>query len=94
MSALAFDFTYDAVTRPEDGVAPVPLARRRLYAVRGTVVAPATPTLNAMLGGAWSALATGFATCPVCHEETMTARWSAGHGLAGGRCASCGSTLD
>jgi hypothetical protein len=104
MSALAFDFTYDEATRRDDGVAPAPLARRRLYALRGTLdeprggglalAAPPAPTLDAMLGGAWSALATGYATCPVCHEETMTARWTAGHGLGGGRCASCGSTLD
>ncbi len=52
------------------------------------------PTLDEAIAGAWSALTDGFATCPVCHEETMTARWTAGHGLAGGRCASCGSTLD
>jgi hypothetical protein len=52
------------------------------------------PTLDAALTGAWSALPRGFAACPVCHEHTMTARWTAGHGLAGGRCASCGSTLD
>jgi hypothetical protein len=91
MSALAFDFTY------EDEVAPAPRVDRHLYAVRGTVDelrrAPA-PTLDAILGGAWTALSTGFASCPVCHEETMTARWTAGHGLAGGRCASCGTTLD
>ncbi len=53
-----------------------------------------TPTLDDILGQAWSTLATGFSACPVCHEETMTARWSAGHGLVGGRCASCGTTLE
>jgi hypothetical protein len=115
MSALAFDFSYDAPVAREDGVGPAPVARRRLYAVRGTVdepqaaavAAPApahlappvlravpTPTLDAVLGQTWSALATGFTACPVCHEETMTARWSAGHRLAAGRCASCGSTLE
>jgi hypothetical protein len=52
------------------------------------------PTLDAVLTGAWSGLRDGFAACPVCHEQTMTARWTAGHGLAGGRCASCGTTLD
>ena len=115
MTALAFDFSYDepAPVR-EDGVAPAPAPRRRLYAVRGTVdeprtvaaavvdVPPAapvlralpTPTLDDLLGRAWSALARGFAGCPVCHTETMTARWTAGHGVAGGRCASCGTTLE
>jgi hypothetical protein len=89
MSALAFDFTY------EEEVAPAPSPVRRLYAVRGTVdAAEAAPTLDDILGGAWSALQSGFATCPVCHEDTMTARWTAGHGLAGGRCASCHTTLD
>jgi hypothetical protein len=81
----------------EEEVAPAPRVERHLYAVRGTVDearrAPA-PTLDSLLGGAWSALTTGFAACPVCHEETMTARWTAGHGLAGGRCASCGSIID
>ncbi len=105
MTALAFDFTYD---QPEDGVAPAPVARRRLYAVRGTVdepraavAAPAppvlravpTPTLDAVFGQAWGALATGISTCPACQEETMTARWNRGT-LTAGRCASCGSTLE
>ena len=114
MTALAFDFTYDEPAAREDGVAPAPATRRKLYAVRGSVdephatvvdappapVAPPvlravpTPTLDAMLGQAWSALATGFTACPVCHEDTMTARWSAGHRLAGGHCATCGSTLE
>ncbi len=112
MTALAFDFSYEEPAAREDGVAPAPASRRRLYAVRGTVDEPAavaavvapvpapvlralpTPTLDAVLGQAWSALATGFTACPVCHEETMTARWSSGHRIAGGRCASCGSTLD
>ena len=79
MSALAFDFERAAAPAPEP--AP-PLA-----------LVPA-PTLDAVLTRAWSSLREGFATCPVCHEETMTARWTAGHGLAGGRCASCGSTLE
>lgn len=112
MSALAFDFTFDepAPVR-EDGVAPAPASRRRLYAVRGTVDEPRaavveappappvlralpTPTLDDVLGTAWNALAHGFAACPACHAETMTARWTAGHGVAGGRCASCGTTLE
>jgi hypothetical protein len=84
MSALAFSTE----------VAPAPRARRHLYAVRGTVDAPRVQTLDALLGSTFTALSTGFAACPVCHEETMTARWTAGHGLAGGRCASCGSTID
>lgn len=99
-----------AGTALQDGVAPAPMPGRRLYAVRGTVGEPAaaiaapavspalrlvpTPTLDDILGQAWSSLSAGFTACPVCHEETMTARWTAGHGLAGGRCASCGSTLE
>ena len=78
MTALAFDLTYD---KP-------PAAPSAALAL-----VPA-PTLDDAITGAWSALAHGFATCPVCHEETMTARWTAGHGLAGGRCASCGSSLE
>jgi hypothetical protein len=111
MTALAFDFSYDepAPVR-EDGVAPAPAPRRRLYAVRGTVDEPRaavveappapvlralpTPTLDDVLGRAWGSLTMGVAACPVCHAETMTARWTAGHGVAGGRCASCGSTLE
>ena len=78
MTALAFDFE-----RAERVREPAP----------ALALVPA-PTLDAVLTGAWSALREGFAACPVCHEETMTARWTAGHGLAGGRCAACGSTLD
>jgi hypothetical protein len=93
MSALAFDFSYD---QPQREVERAPRPRRRLYAVRGSVDAPRVPapTLDAILGGAWSALESGYAACPACHEETMTARWSAGHGLAGGRCANCATTLE
>jgi hypothetical protein len=78
MTALAFDFE-----RAE---------RAREPAATLTLV-PA-PTLDAVVTGTWSALRDGFAACPVCHEQTMTARWTAGHGLAGGRCASCNTTLD
>ena len=87
MSALAFDFSY------EEEVAPAPSPRRRLYAVRGTVDAPQAPTLDDVLGGAWSALTSGAAaSCPVC-SATMRPRWSAGAGAIGGRCHDCGSSL-
>ena len=106
MTALAFDFSYDEPAVREDGVAPAPVARRRLYAVRGTVDEPRaavaapvlhalpTPSLDDILGETWAALATGVAACPVCHEETMTARWSSGHRLAGGRCAACETIIE
>jgi len=95
MTALAFDFDFG----PADGVVAAPAARPRLYAVRGTVDAPAarvpaTPTLDALLGGAWSALAMGApAACPVC-ASALSPRWSAGAGVTGGRCGGCGSSLD
>lgn len=93
MSALAFDFDFG----PADGVAPAPATRPRLYAVRGTAVdaprartALATPTLDVLLGGAWSALAAGAtAACPVC-QTTLSPR----PGATGGHCGGCGTTLD
>ena len=89
MSALAFDFG------PADGVSAAPMPRRRLYAVRGSVDAPPARaiTLDSVLDGAWSALATGAsATCPVC-SSALRPRRSAGSAFAGGRCEGCGSSL-
>ena len=87
MTALAFDFS-------REEVAAAPRPRHRLYAVRGTVDEPATPTLDDLLGRTWSALSSGAsAICPVC-AAALRPRWSAGAGVTGGRCDGCATTLD
>ena len=64
----------------------------RLVALPGG--AQPAPTLDALLTGAWATLTRGTSTtCPIC-SETMAPRWSAGAGAVGGRCRSCGTTLD
>jgi hypothetical protein len=81
-------------------------AQPRLFALAGgaavaeepeaapVLVTAGAPTLESLLSASWSALAAGHvATCPVC-AGGMTPRWSAGAGAVGGRCGSCGSTLD
>ncbi len=66
----------------EAAVAPAPVA---LVAV---------PTLDEVLGSAWTAVSAGTATdCPVCRGE-LRPRWSAGAGAVGGRCRDCGTRLD
>ncbi len=69
--------------------------RLRLFALPGGVAPePGPRTLDDVLGGAWSTLSSGrTADCPVC-AAAMAPRWSAGAGAVGGRCASCGTTLD
>ncbi len=55
--------------------------------------AAAGPTLEDVVGGAWSALAAGApAACPVC-GGTMAPRFGSGAAAVGGRCTSCGSEL-
>jgi hypothetical protein len=50
-------------------------------------------TLDELIAGAWDRLAAGQpAECPMC-GGTMRPRWSAGAGVVGGRCESCGSEL-
>jgi hypothetical protein len=50
-------------------------------------------TLDDLLSGAWEGLAAASSTaCPVCQGE-LEPRWSAGAGIVGGRCRSCGSEL-
>ena len=51
------------------------------------------PTLEERVAGAWERLAAGqTAECPLC-SGALRPRWSAGHGVVGGRCDSCGSEL-
>ena len=52
-------------------------------------------TLDELVSGAWEGLtaaASSSTACPVCHGE-LEPRWSAGAGVVGGRCRSCGSEL-
>ena len=51
------------------------------------------PTLDDLLTRTWDRLTAGVATaCPVCADE-LSPRWSAGSGIVGGCCGSCGSEL-
>jgi hypothetical protein len=51
------------------------------------------PTLEERISGAWAQLVLGrTAECPLC-GGALHARWSAGAGVVGGRCESCGSEL-
>jgi hypothetical protein len=51
------------------------------------------PTLEERIAGAWAQLALGrTAECPLC-GGALHPRWSAGAGVVGGRCESCGSEL-
>ena len=50
-------------------------------------------TLEERIAGAWARLALGrTAECPLC-GGALIPRWSAGAGVVGGRCDSCGSEL-
>ena len=54
----------------------------------------AARTLAEAVDGAWSALDSGFASdCLLC-GGAVHPRWSAGAGVVGGRCSSCGTDLD
>jgi hypothetical protein len=54
---------------------------------------PVTRTLDEAISALWGELSTGAAIdCPVCGSE-MQPRHSAGHGVVGGRCGSCATTL-
>jgi hypothetical protein len=56
--------------------------------------AHAGPTLSDVLVEAWNDLRAGArAECPVC-AGAMQPRWTAGAGVAGGRCGDCGATLE
>ena len=77
-------------------VAEPPAPRPRLVALPGGAVAApvAVRSLDDALTGAWSALRAGdTVTCVLC-GGAMTPRWSAGNGVVGGRCTSCGTALD
>jgi hypothetical protein len=51
------------------------------------------PTLDDVVSRAWEILRAGLpATCPACGDE-LAPRPSAGAGIVGGRCQSCGTTL-
>jgi hypothetical protein len=53
----------------------------------------AGPTLDDVVSRAWEVLRVELpAACPVCGGE-LVPRASAGAGVVGGRCQSCGSTL-
>jgi hypothetical protein len=53
----------------------------------------AGPTLDDVVSRAWEVLRVDLpAACPVCGGELIP-RASAGAGVVGGRCQSCGSTL-
>jgi hypothetical protein len=76
---------------------PVPAAAAAVVATPAPapqpVAAPAGITLDAAVTTLWDRLSAGAQTaCPVC-EAPMEARHSAGAGVVGGRCRSCGSTL-
>jgi len=54
---------------------------------------PAGPTLDDVISRAWEVLRADVpAACPVCGGELLP-RESAGPGIVGGRCDSCGATL-
>jgi hypothetical protein len=54
---------------------------------------PAGPTLDDVISRAWEVLRADVpAACPACGGELLP-RESAGAGIVGGRCASCGATL-
>jgi hypothetical protein len=73
----------DAAAVAETMTMPVPDA----------VAPPAAATLDAAITSLWSRLtAAEPSACPVC-EAAMEPRHSAGAGVVGGRCRSCGSTL-
>jgi hypothetical protein len=69
--------------------------RPRLVALPGGAAAAAAPrSLDDVLTGAWSALRAGDAApCLLC-GGTMAPRWTAGAGVMGGRCRTCGTELD
>ena len=53
----------------------------------------AGPTLDDVISRAWEVLRAGVpAACPACGGELLP-RESAGAGIVGGRCESCGATL-
>jgi hypothetical protein len=75
----------DPATIPEQAVPAAPAP--------GATPAPAGVTLDAAITSLWTRLsADAAAACPVC-EAPMETRHSAGAGVVGGRCRSCGSTL-
>jgi hypothetical protein len=75
MTALAFDFDAPPAARSAPASRPAPAPRSAPAPGPALALVPA-PTLDAVLTGAWSSLREGFAACPVCHEQTMTARWT------------------
>ena len=59
----------------------------------GQPAADGPVTLEDLLTTAWSELRSGAAVaCPLC-AGSMEPRWTAGAGVAGGRCRSCGTEL-
>jgi hypothetical protein len=54
----------------------------------------AAPSLEEAFATRWSALESGFtAACLLC-GGVVHPRWSAGAGVVGGRCESCGTEID
>ena len=82
MAAAASPAAPERIAPPEPAPVPVPVAP---VPVR---------TLEDELADVWAALAAGTtAACPVC-AGPMRPRWTAGAGVAGGRCADCGTLMD
>jgi len=60
----------------------------------GSATGTATPSLEEAFASRWSALVSGFtADCLLC-GGTVHPRWSAGAGVVGGRCGSCGTEVE
>jgi hypothetical protein len=80
-------------------VAEPPSPRPRLVALPGGSAATAAPavatrSLDAALSESWTALRAGATVSCILCGGAMTPRWSAGAGVIGGRCTSCGTELD
>jgi hypothetical protein len=75
-------------------VSEPPPPRPRLVALPGGAVAARPRSLDDAITGAFGALRAGATvTCVIC-GGAMTPRWTAGHGVIGGRCTRCGTELD
>jgi hypothetical protein len=73
--------------------APPTVRRMREGESRPRPVGDDGPTLDDVISRAWEVLRADVpAACPVCGGE-LVPRPSAGSGVAGGRCESCGTSL-
>ena len=70
-----------------------PAARRAREGDCPPLADPTGPTLDDVISRAWEVLRADVpAACPVCGGELIP-RLSAGAGVVGGRCESCGTSL-